>query len=40
MAEAGRPNTFCAAVGRGNSIKTIHPQMVLRGTSDEVIMER
>ena len=37
MADAGRPNIFCAAVDWGNKVHTINPQMVLSGTSDEVI---
>jgi hypothetical protein len=38
MADAGRPNIFCAAADWGNKVQTINPQMVLSGTSDEVMI--
>ena len=37
MADAGRPNIFCAMDGWGNKVQTTNAQMVLSGTSDEVI---
>lgn len=37
MADAGRPNIFCAWVCAGKKAQTINAQMVLNGTSDEVM---
>jgi len=37
MADAGRPNIFCACICEGKKAQTINAQMVLNGTSDEVM---